>query len=95
MLAPGGVGVRIVVHERDLGTAPPGRWEVQFGGGVQVAGGTGAEGFEVSELGRRVRPPFGIGEHRDNIRASCKSAPALIEHRVGLPDAGRSAQIDP
>ena len=50
--------------------------------------------FEVSDQFSGPRASVGLDEPDDDVRPSAVTAPTLVEHGEGLPDAGRGPHID-
>ena len=93
--AAGHVGVGELVHQRDLGVASEHRVQVHLGEG-RAAVAHRAPRHLLQSLGHRRSQPAAVSlKERDNhVRAPRPAPLAFAEHRVGLPDTGRCAEIN-
>ena len=94
--AAGHVGVGELVDQRDLRMPGQHSLGVELGEARPPVGqhppGDDLQAFE--QLGD-ARPAVRFDEADDDVGAPGEPAPALVEHRVGLADAGGRAQVDP
>ncbi len=92
----GHVRVRELVHERDLGPAREDRVDVHlFELGVAVTEALSRHHLEVGDLVGGLPPTVCLDEARHDVLAVVAAAPALVQHREGLADAGCGAEVDP
>ena len=90
------VGVRELVDERQLRTTREERVEVHLlEGRVAVGDGRAGDDLEVADLLGGPLPPVRLDEAHDDVLAARPAAATLVEHRVGLADAGGGAEVDP
>ena len=91
----GHVRVRELVDERDL--RPPGEHGVDvhlLEDAVAVAHPLARDDLEVADLLGRLAPAVRLDEADDDVLAVLGAAPALVQHRERLADAGRGAEVD-
>lgn len=89
------VGVRQLIHQRDLGMAGEHGVEIHFGE-ARAAVGHRAPRHDLESFGHRRGQLQAVRfqEPDDHVRAASPAALALGEHRVGLPDVWCGAEID-
>ena len=92
----GNVGVRELVDEHDLRAARDDRVDVELlEDRVAIRsirrGTTSRSRICSAVFGRSVR----LDEADDDVGAALPATPTLVEHRVGLADAGRRPEVDP
>ena len=93
--APRHVGVRQLIDERQGGPAREDRVEVHLlEDSVPILQGRAGNDLEVSDLVGRPSAPMRLDEADDDILAAREAPAALVQHRVRLADAGRSAEVD-
>ncbi len=91
----GRVRVGELVHEGDRGAAGQDRVDVHLGeGGAPVFQGAARHLLQAAQHGLRARASVVLHERDHAVRAALHPAVALGEHRVGLADARRSAEVD-
>ena len=93
---PGHVGVRELVDQGHRGPAGQHRVEVHLGEAGPAVGDLAARNHlhTLEQLGG-VLPAVGLRQPDDDVGATRGPAAPLLEHRVGLPNAGCGAQVDP
>ena len=92
----GDVRVRELVDESDLRLAREDGVEVQLlERAVAVRHASPRDDLEVADLRRRLRPAVRLHEADDDVLAVVAAAPALVEHRERLSDAGRCSEVEP
>ncbi len=91
----GRVGVRQLVHHRDLG--PPGQQgvDVEFRRLGAVVGGPAGQLLQAVEQGGGPVPPVGLHQADHDVGAPVAAPVGLAEHGEGLAHTGRRAQVDP
>ena len=89
------VGVRQLVHERDLGPAGEERVDVELAQHRAPVGDL-AQGYLLEALHQRrgVGPAVGLAHADDHVGAALLAASGLGEHVDGLPDTRRGAEVD-
>ncbi len=94
--AAGDVGVGEFVDDRDLRVPPEYGVDVHLGEvGVPVAAVQPRHDLQPGELLLGAGTAVGLDVPDDDVGAAGDAAARLTEHRVGLADAGRGAQVDP
>ena len=89
------VRVRELVDERDLGPAGEEGVDVHLlERCAAVLDDRTWDDLEVADLRECLRASVGLDDADDDVRASIPAAPALAEHRIGLADARRGAEVD-
>jgi hypothetical protein len=93
---PGHVGMRKLVDQGHRGVAGQDRVQVHLRECAFTIGDLAARNhLQPLEQLSRMPPAVGLDVPDDDVRAALGATTALIEHGVGLPDAGGSAQVDP
>ena len=84
-----------LVDKGELGLARQDRVDVHLlEGRPAVLDLLAGDHLEIAHLGGGARAPVGLTEPDDDVLAPLVTAPALVEHGKGLPDARRSAEVD-
>jgi hypothetical protein len=95
MPAAGRIGMREFVDEGDLGTARDQRVEVHFLERlVPVADRFARQHLKPLQQSLRLRPPMGLNDTDDNIGARLSLGVRILQHFIGLADAGSGADKD-
>ena len=94
--APRHVGVREFVDERQLRTTREERVEVHLlEGRVPIRDGRPGHDLELADLVGGPLPAVRLDEAHHDVLAARPAAATLVQHRVGLADAGSGAEVDP
>ena len=93
----GDVGVGELVDQRHLGAAGQHGVDVHLGERRRRGRSSSRRGHDLQALEQLggVRAAVGLDEPDDDVGAALDPAVALVEHRVGLADPGRRAEVDP
>ena len=93
---PGQVGVGELVDEDDFGPARQDRVDVHLlESAAAVLDRLARDHLEIADLCLGARPAVRLVEADHDVGPALVPPPALVEHGVGLPDAGSSPQVDP
>ena len=93
MAAVGSVGVGEFVDDDELGLASQRRVEIEFlDRAAVVLDLAPRKDFEPINERACLGPAMGFDEAHDDIDALVLQAPRVLQHRIGLTDAGRSAE---
>ena len=92
---PGDVRVRELVDEHDLRAPGEHRVDVHL---LELAAAVldqlARDDLEIADLLGRAGPAVRLDEADDDVGAAVVAAPALVEHRERLADAGRRAEVE-
>ncbi len=92
----GDVGVGEFVDQGEFGSAAQQRVQVEFGElGAAVAPHGARELLQAVEQAGGARPVVGLQQADHHVGAAFPAAVRLVEHPVGLADAGGRAEVDP
>ena len=96
VLRAGGVRVRQLVDEGDVGLAADHRLGVHLlERDALVLDSLARHDLQVADRLDRLWPAVGLDEADDDVGASLLAPVSLLQHRVGLADAGSHAEVDP